>query len=107
LNFNKPHSPAKNALEAFSTVVGRIKQEIIRSRRHWDAHEPRMWKRAAHLSDQELTDFNLDKDLVLVSSAATTYGTIVLGKIRISAINDDLGEGFIHVRCALCDNFTT
>jgi hypothetical protein len=99
LSFNKPHRPAENALELFSTgLVTTIKHEIIKSRRDWNAHEPKMWSRAAHLSDHDLTHFSIDKDLVLVSSAVTSYGTIVLGKIRIPAINDDQGEGFIHVR---------
>ena len=98
LNFNEPHPPAENALEAFSTVLHTIKGEMVKSRSHWDKHEPMMWSRAAHLSDHELTHFKLSEDLVLISSAATTYGTIILGKIRIPAINDDQGEGFIHVR---------
>jgi len=98
LSFNDPHPPAENALKAFSTVAHTIKTEILKSRRHWDIHEPMMWSRAAKLSDQELTHFDLNKDLVLVSSAMTTYGTIILGRIRIPAIDDDQGEGFIHVR---------
>ncbi|KAF9792488.1 hypothetical protein BJ322DRAFT_50652 [Thelephora terrestris] len=98
LTFNKPHSPAENALEAFSAVAHTIKHEILKSRHDWNKHEPRMWSRAAHLSDHELTHFDLKQDLVLVSSALSTYGTIILGKIRIPAINDDQGEGFIHVR---------
>jgi len=106
LNFNKPHPPAGNALEAFSGVVDKIKREIIKSRHHWDAHEPRMWSRARGLSDHDLTRFNINEDLVLVSSASTTYGTIILGKIRIPAINDDQGEGFIHVRCVPCYSST-
>lgn len=98
LKFNGPHPPAENALEAFSRVVGTIKEEIVKSRRDWNKHEPRMWSRASQLSDRELTNFSLGEDLVLVSSAATTYGTIILGKIRIPGIKDDQGEGFIHVR---------
>lgn len=98
MKFNVPHQPAENALAAFSTVIHTIKVEILKSRNHWDAHEPRMWSRAANLSDHDLTQFNLREDLVLVSSAISTYGTIILGKIRIPAINDDQGEGFIHVR---------
>jgi hypothetical protein len=98
LTFNKPHRPVENALEAFSVVVHTIREEIIKSRRHWDGHEPRMWSRAADLSDHELVRFKLNEDLVLVSSAMASYGTIILGKIRIPAINDDQGEGFIHVR---------
>ena len=101
LNFNEPHLPAENALEAFSGVVHTIKLEIIKSRKHWDAHEPKMWSRASQLSDTELTNFSLHKDLILVSSAATTYGTVILGKIRIPGIKDDQGEGFVHVRQVL------
>ena len=85
-------------MEAFSGAVHTIKLEIIKSRRHWDAHEPKMWSRASQLSDTELTNFSLYKDLILVSSAATTYGTVILGKIRIPGIKDDQGEGFVHVR---------
>lgn len=98
LNFNEPHEPAKNALDAFSKVLDTIKQEMVKSRQHWNTHEPKMWSRASELSDNELTSFRLDEDLVLVSSAATTYGTIILGKIRIPGINDDQGEGYAHVR---------
>jgi len=81
-----------------------------------DLHEPKMWSRAAGISDEQLVDFapavgvpiispvieadyeNIQKDVVTVRSAATTYGTIVLAKIRLPAVNDDLGEGFVHVR---------
>jgi len=53
-----------------------------------------MWSRAAHLSDAELTSFKDD----LIRSAPTSYGVIILGKIRIPAINVEKGEGFGHVR---------
>jgi hypothetical protein len=70
-----------------------------------------MWSRARGLSDEELTGFTFTKerskydsatnssrgdggDLVLVNNAATSYGEIILGKIRIPAISD----GYIHVR---------
>jgi hypothetical protein len=70
-----------------------------------------MWSRAKELSDEELTGFTFKKerskydkeedsirgdngDLVLVDNAATSYGEIILGKIRIPAIPD----GYIHVR---------
>ena len=101
LKFNEPHPPAKNALDAFSRVIRKTKEEIVKSRRHWDVHEPKMWSRASQLSDKELTSFDLERDLVLVSSAATTYGTIILGKIRIPGIRDVHGEGFVHVRCVV------
>ncbi|GAW04298.1 hypothetical protein LENED_006079 [Lentinula edodes] len=95
---NAPHQPHPNSLEAFGHVLQDIKHAIIHSRRDWDKHEPKMWSRASGISDQELVDFTLEKDLVVVRSAPVSYGTIILGKIRIPAINDDEGEGFIHVR---------
>ncbi|TRM69440.1 hypothetical protein BD626DRAFT_421677 [Schizophyllum amplum] len=98
VNFNAPHPPAENALEAFGVVEDKIKAAILESRHHWDQHEPRMWSRAQGLSDDDLVNFTLKDDLVQVSSGPTTYGTIILGKIRIPAINDALGEGFVHVR---------
>ena len=57
-----------------------------------------MWARASGLTNHELVDFSIQKDLVQVRSGGTSYGTIIFGKIRIPAVNDDLGEGFIHVR---------
>jgi hypothetical protein len=78
-------------------VLDKIKFEIIKSRKDWDLHEPKMWSRAARLTNHELTAFSID-DLVLVSSGSTSYGTIILGKIRIPAINDEEGAGYVHVR---------
>ncbi|KAF8628861.1 hypothetical protein AX15_003654 [Amanita polypyramis BW_CC] len=98
LTFNDPHPPRENAIEAFNVALHTIKAEVIKSRHHWNKHEPKMWSRAAGLSDHELASFTIGKDLVLVRSAITSYGSIILGKIRIPAINDTEGEGFIHVR---------
>ncbi|KAJ2931285.1 hypothetical protein H1R20_g5789, partial [Candolleomyces eurysporus] len=98
LNFNEPHPPAENAIEAFNNVLPTIKSEIVKSRRHWDLHEPKMWSRAQGLSEKELVDFTIENDLVEIRSAVTSYGVIILGKIRIPAVNDEEGEGFIHVR---------
>ncbi|GLB37624.1 hypothetical protein LshimejAT787_0406750 [Lyophyllum shimeji] len=95
---NDPHPPQQNAIDAFTAVQPVIKAEIIKWRRHWDQHEPRMWSRAAGISNEALTDFDLQKDLVEVRSGPTSYGTVIFGKLRIPAINDDLGEGYIHVR---------
>lgn len=57
-----------------------------------------MWSRAAGISDKDLVGFDLRKDLVLIRSGPTSYGTIIFGKIRVPAIHDSEGEGFIHVR---------
>ncbi|THH21320.1 hypothetical protein EW146_g185 [Bondarzewia mesenterica] len=95
---NDPHKPHSNAIEAFRTVLHDIKAAIVKSRHDWDKHEPQMWSRVSSLSNAELTTFNLEHDLVLVRSAPTSYGTIILGKIRIPVVQDELGEGYIHVR---------
>ncbi|KAF8160825.1 hypothetical protein B0H34DRAFT_698262 [Crassisporium funariophilum] len=98
ITLNEPHPPQENAIEAFNILLPTIKSEIVKSRRDWDKHEPRMWSRAASLSDSELVSFEIEKDLVEIRSASTSYGTIILGKIRLPAVNDEQGEGFIHVR---------
>jgi hypothetical protein len=98
LYFNEPHAPKPNAIDAFEALFPTLKAEIVKSRHHWDQHEPRMWVRACSLSDNELIAFNVAEDLVEVRSAATSYGTIILGKLRLPAVNDDEGEGFVHVR---------
>jgi len=57
-----------------------------------------MWARAARLSDDELTSFSRD-DLVLVRNGQASYGHIIFGKLRLPAVHDALGEGYIHIRC--------
>lgn len=57
-----------------------------------------MWSRASGLSDEQLATFHTKNDLVQVRSAVVSYGTILLGKLRIPAVNDSKGEGFVHVR---------
>ncbi|CAE6455681.1 unnamed protein product [Rhizoctonia solani] len=95
---SEPHPPTSRAIEAFNQVLPKIKQAITNSRRDWNLHEPRMWMRAGSLSDNELTSFVIEDDLVEVRAGSTSYGTIVFGKIRIPGIKDEEGEGFIHVR---------
>ena len=99
---NPPHPPTDRAVEAFNVVLHQIKSEIVKSRRHWDKHEPKMWSRAQGVSDKDLVAFTIRDDLVEVRSAATSYGAIILGKIRLPAINDEEGEGYVHVRCVYC-----
>ena len=99
ISLNEPHPPAENAIEAFEVAEATIKSEILKSRNHWDLHEPKMWSRAQGVSDKDLVAFTIRDDLVEVRSAATSYGAIILGKIRLPAINDEEGEGYVHVRC--------
>jgi hypothetical protein len=98
LNFNEPHHPHANAIEAFNVVLHEIKSNVVKSRHDWNKHEPKMWSRAAGLSDAELVGFTMEKDLVQVRSASTSYGTVILGKIKIPAVNDDEGAGYLHIR---------
>lgn len=98
LDFNAPHPPADNAIDAFEVVESTIKSEILKSRHHWDAHEPKMWSRAAGVADKDLVAFSIRNDLVEVRSAPTSYGTVILGKIKLPAINDAEGDGYAHVR---------
>lgn len=57
-----------------------------------------MWARANGVSDAELAKFEFAQDLVAVRAAPTSYGTVILGKLRLPAVRDELGEGFVHVR---------
>ena len=99
INLNAPHRPTEKAIEAFNVVLHDIKADIVKWRHHWDRHEPKMWARAAGLTDHQLVDFTIENDLVEVRSAPTSYGTIILGKIRLPAVQDEEGAGFVHVRC--------
>ncbi|KAI7955912.1 hypothetical protein MJO29_007311 [Puccinia striiformis f. sp. tritici] len=60
--------------------------------------QPRMFSRAGSISDQDLGHFNINEDLTLIRAGMTSYGSVVFGKIRLPAVRDDEGEGFIHVR---------
>jgi len=58
-----------------------------------------MWSRASKVSDAKLVQFSIKDDLVEVRAGPTTYGVIILGKIRIPALTtEEEGEGFVHVR---------
>ncbi|KAF8973139.1 hypothetical protein BDZ97DRAFT_1752166 [Flammula alnicola] len=98
LTFNAAHVPKTNAIEAFNILLPTLKSEIVKSRHDWNKHEPRMWARATGLSDHDLVSFKIEEDLVEVRSAAASYGTIILGKLRLPKVKDEAGEGFVHVR---------
>ena len=99
ITLNDPHSPTEKAFEAFEVVEHTIKSEILKSRHDWNKHEPRMWARAHGISNEDLVAFSIRTDLVEIRSAPVSYGTIILGKIRLPAVNDAEGEGYMHVRC--------
>ncbi len=58
-----------------------IKHELIKLRHHWDKHEPKMFDRVKGVSDEELTGWDLGRDLVAVRSGPVAYGVILLGKV--------------------------
>ena len=99
IELTETHAPHEKAFEAFEVVEHTIKSEILKSRHHWNKHEPRMWSRAEGISDEELVAFSVRSDLVEIRTAPTSYGTIILGKLRLPAVNDSEGEGYVHVRC--------
>ena len=68
VTFDKARAPGENGIEAFNIILPTIKSEIIKSRRHWDLHEPKMWSRAQGISDKDLVDFTIENDLVEVRS---------------------------------------
>ena len=98
VTLNAPHAPPEKAIEAFNVVLHHIKSAVIKSRHHWDVHEPKMWSRASGISDSDLVKFTIEDDLVEVRSGPTSYGVVIFGKIRIPAVDDEEGEGFVHVR---------
>ncbi|KAF7315439.1 hypothetical protein MIND_00058800 [Mycena indigotica] len=89
LDLSPEHEPTAHGIEAFEKVEQEIKQAILASRRDWDKHEPKMWSLARDTSDQDLVAFTTKDDLVVIRSAVTSYGPIILGKIRIRAIQLD------------------
>lgn len=95
---NEPHQPTDRGFEIFDNCSLAIRHELVKLRHHWDKHEPKMFSRAKGIPDQEFCSFNTKDDLVLIRSGETSYGTVVFGKLRLPAINDSEGEGFIHVR---------
>ena len=99
VNLTPAHPPHARALEAFNHVLHEIKAAVVKSRHDWDKHEPMMWSRANRLSDHDLVGFKVEKDLVEIRTGVVSYGTLIFGKIRIPAVEDEFGAGYIHVRC--------
>ncbi|KIM69142.1 hypothetical protein SCLCIDRAFT_1208575 [Scleroderma citrinum Foug A] len=98
VNLTPAHPPHARALEAFNHVLHEIKAAVVKSRHDWDKHEPMMWSRANRLSDHDLAGFKVEKDLVEIRTGVVSYGTLIFGKIRIPAVEDEFGAGYIHVR---------
>lgn len=81
LELTPAHVPSAKAVSAFEKLSSRISQELVRSRKHWDAHEPRMYSRVADIPDAQFAQLG---DLVAVRAGQTAYGTIVSLTQRIT-----------------------
>lgn len=91
LPFDSIHNSRLSSIQAFEQVSDTIKKAIIDSRKHWDSHEPRMWSKAKGIKDDELVNFDIKKDLVLIRAGVTTYGTMVrLMKSELQDSSKDL-----------------
>ncbi|CEH12236.1 hypothetical protein CBOM_00231 [Ceraceosorus bombacis] len=95
VQLSEEHAPQERAIDAFTRLEPKIKQELLKSRAHWDAHEPRMYSKVSGVSDEDLSSFSSSKDLVAVRAGAVSYGTIIFGKIRLAKAGND---AYIHVR---------
>ncbi|KAG9029262.1 hypothetical protein FRB95_005536 [Tulasnella sp. JGI-2019a] len=91
------HPPTPRSMEAFSILLSQIKEEIVKSRRDWDKHEPKMWSRATGITDHQLVGgIDVQRDLVEVRAGQASYGAIIFGKVKVGT--NDGQEGFVHVR---------
>ncbi|CAD6978648.1 unnamed protein product [Tilletia controversa] len=95
IQLSAEHPPTPRAIAAFTAIEPKIKAQIIKSRHDWDKHEPRMWAGAEGLSDEQLTAFSAEKDLVGIRAGAVSYGVIIFGRIRIPALSK---PGYVFVR---------
>ncbi|KAK0552335.1 vacuolar protein sorting/targeting protein PEP1 [Tilletia horrida] len=95
IKLSEEHPPTARAITAFKTIEGSIKNHMIKLRRDWNKHEPRMWAATEGLSDEELTNWTAEKDLVGTRAGAVAYGVIIFGRIRIPALSK---SGYVFVR---------
>lgn len=84
VTLNPPHKPHPNAIQAFDKILPTIKSEIIKSRHQWNKHEPKMWSRAQGISDQEITNFTIENELVLVSGAVSVTLCVLVDPVYCS-----------------------
>ncbi|KAK0558620.1 hypothetical protein OC844_005017 [Tilletia horrida] len=95
IQLSAEHPPTERAINAFKAIEDKIKHRIVKSRHDWDKHEPRMWAPAKDLSDEQLSDWSTEKDLVGIRAGAVSYGVIIFGRIRIPALPQ---TGYVFVR---------
>jgi hypothetical protein len=102
------HAPHEASVDAFESILGSLKEELVKLRRDHDSrrpagfstlsltrsgHEPEYFRAVKHVNDTDLTSFTA-RDLESVRVALSAYGLHLFGKIRLPAINN----GYMHVR---------
>ncbi|KIY44525.1 hypothetical protein FISHEDRAFT_51239, partial [Fistulina hepatica ATCC 64428] len=98
VTFKDLHKPNGHELNAFDWARKSIQHAILRSRRRWNMYHPSVWARACGLSDTDVTEFSTHHDVICVRSGKVKGGYLIFGKIRLCAIHDEQGYGYIHVR---------
>jgi hypothetical protein len=113
VDLSAAHAPQPASLDAFTSILDTVKQELTKLRRDHDSnspppythihstvltkilpeHEPEYFRAVKHLSDADLVSFTAD-DLESVRVAITAYGLHLFGKVRLPALHN----GYIHIR---------
>ncbi|KAG9188963.1 hypothetical protein G6011_05831 [Alternaria panax] len=93
VDLSPAHAPQPASVDAFTSVLDTVKQELIKLRRDHDKHEPEYFNAVKHLSDHELVSFT-PGNLEAVRAAVTAYGLHLFGKVKLPALDN----GYIHVR---------
>jgi len=78
------HPPKAESIKAFKEIEHELKHELVKLRHQHDKHEKEYFAAVADLSDADLAGFSAD-DFEAVRVAATAYGLILFGKLRIPA----------------------
>ncbi|KAL9935738.1 hypothetical protein V8E36_005315 [Tilletia maclaganii] len=95
IELSSEHPPTARAISAFKAIEDKIKTRIVKSRNDWDKHEPRMWAAVKDLSDEQLSSWSTERDLVGIRAGAVSYGVIIFGRIRIPTLDK---PGYVFVR---------
>ncbi|KAK0633326.1 hypothetical protein B0T14DRAFT_419723 [Immersiella caudata] len=91
-----PHEPKEESINVFNEIQHELKKHLIHTRHQHDKHEPEYFQAVSHLSDSELASFSAE-DFREVRAAATAYGIILFGRVRLPAMPED-GPSWIHFR---------
>ncbi|KAH3984856.1 hypothetical protein HBH92_153980 [Parastagonospora nodorum] len=93
VQLNEADAPHQASIDAFSSILDSVKQELVKLRRDHDKHEPEYFRAVKDLSDSDLASFSA-QNLESVRVAASAYGLHIFGKVQIPAASG----AYIHVR---------